>query len=176
MERKALKDLADNTNITIRLADKGGAIALQDCKAYRSEILRQLADTSTYKKIAFDPTSNIMDAPIIFATVDFIPHSAGNEAMRYILSTSDQCTGPPIEFLLECLEFTLNNNYFHSEVMRYILSTSDQCTGPPIEFLLECLEFTLNNNYFHSEICGRYSHAMVQPTIIIGHHDQHLEH
>lgn len=48
-EISALKELADNQNITNKLADKDGAIVIMDTHKYMGEIRRQLADTNVYQ-------------------------------------------------------------------------------------------------------------------------------
>uniref|UniRef100_A0A8C5R6Y8 Reverse transcriptase domain-containing protein n=1 Tax=Leptobrachium leishanense TaxID=445787 RepID=A0A8C5R6Y8_9ANUR len=53
-ENHALKDLANDPNIVIRPADKGG-IVVQNYQVYRLEILQQLSDVSTYRKLPGDP-------------------------------------------------------------------------------------------------------------------------
>ncbi|CAJ0931144.1 unnamed protein product [Ranitomeya imitator] len=45
-----------NTSITIKAADKGGAVVVMDSDKYKAEILRQLADTDVYCKLSGDPT------------------------------------------------------------------------------------------------------------------------
>lgn len=47
-EMAAMNNLASNKNITIKLADKGGAIVIMDTPSYIAEIRRQLSDTNVY--------------------------------------------------------------------------------------------------------------------------------
>ncbi|CAJ0937035.1 unnamed protein product, partial [Ranitomeya imitator] len=56
VERNTLKALADNTLITIKPADKGGAVVVMDSAKYRAEILRQLDDGAVYEKLPCNPT------------------------------------------------------------------------------------------------------------------------
>lgn len=58
---KLLKDLATDTSVVIKPADKGGGIVILDATTYRDEALRQLNDVSSYKKISFDPTRSILN-------------------------------------------------------------------------------------------------------------------
>ncbi|CAH2314420.1 Hypothetical predicted protein [Pelobates cultripes] len=60
-ERTSLQDLKEDNSITIRPADKGGAIVIQDYTDYRTEILGQLSDTKTYQPITYDPISTILE-------------------------------------------------------------------------------------------------------------------
>ncbi|CAH2293869.1 Hypothetical predicted protein, partial [Pelobates cultripes] len=54
-EKAALQDLRDDANIVIRPADKGGGVVIQSYQQYKCEIMRQLNDTSTYRKLTYDP-------------------------------------------------------------------------------------------------------------------------
>ncbi|CAJ0963058.1 unnamed protein product [Ranitomeya imitator] len=58
-KKQALNSLRNNKSITIKPADKGGAIVVQNTMDYISEIHRQLSDGTTYKQISSDPTSTI---------------------------------------------------------------------------------------------------------------------
>ncbi|KAJ1152570.1 hypothetical protein NDU88_005345 [Pleurodeles waltl] len=55
-EKKALQDLANNTSIVIKPADKGGALVIQTTDNYRNECLRLLGDARNYEKLQEDPT------------------------------------------------------------------------------------------------------------------------
>ena len=56
-EKTALKDLSNNNLITIKPADKGGAVVIQNTVDYITECNRQLQDKLFYKQIDKDPTS-----------------------------------------------------------------------------------------------------------------------
>ena len=56
-EKSALKDLTNNNLITIKPADKGGAVVIQNTTDYITECNRQLQDTHFYKPIDKDPTT-----------------------------------------------------------------------------------------------------------------------
>ncbi|CAH2248018.1 Hypothetical predicted protein [Pelobates cultripes] len=60
-ERASLKDLKEDISITIRPADKGGALVIQDYSDYTMEILEQLSDINTYQWITYNPTSAISE-------------------------------------------------------------------------------------------------------------------
>ena len=49
-----LKQLAENKDIHIMKADKGGAIVIQNTADYDREAMRQLTDTETYKSLTFE--------------------------------------------------------------------------------------------------------------------------
>ena len=55
-QRKALRSLAVDKSITIKPADKGGAILIMDTIDYILEADRQLSQESTYQKLDCDPT------------------------------------------------------------------------------------------------------------------------
>ncbi|CAJ0948237.1 unnamed protein product [Ranitomeya imitator] len=56
IERKTLNALAEKTLITIKPADKSGAVVVMDSSKYRAEILRQLDDGLLYEKLSCNPT------------------------------------------------------------------------------------------------------------------------
>ena len=55
-EQKALRELANNHNIVIKPADKGGAVVIQDREKYVAEGLRQLSDRKFYEEKDIDLT------------------------------------------------------------------------------------------------------------------------
>ena len=55
-EQKALRELAQNRNIVIKPADKGGAVVIQDREKYVAEGLRQLSDRNFYEEKNIDLT------------------------------------------------------------------------------------------------------------------------
>ncbi|CAJ0944716.1 unnamed protein product [Ranitomeya imitator] len=59
LEKQALTSLKDNNHIIIKPADEGGATVVMNKNQYVAEIKRQLADTTTYRKIQSDPVYNI---------------------------------------------------------------------------------------------------------------------
>ncbi|CAJ0966383.1 unnamed protein product [Ranitomeya imitator] len=59
LEKQALASLKDNSHIVIKPADKGGATVVMNKNQYIAEIKRQLADTTTYRKIQSDPVYSI---------------------------------------------------------------------------------------------------------------------
>ncbi|KAM4048903.1 uncharacterized protein ACNLHF_019489 [Anomaloglossus baeobatrachus] len=59
LEKSAITSLRNNKAITIKPADKGGAIVVQNTQDYIDEIKRQLNDTATYQKIPSDPVFKI---------------------------------------------------------------------------------------------------------------------
>ena len=54
--RKAPKELADQNDITITKADKGGAVVIIDIEDYTKEAEYQLSNKNAYKKLQYDPT------------------------------------------------------------------------------------------------------------------------
>lgn len=56
-----LREVSEDSSITIKAADKGGGIVILDTTVYRDEALRQLNDTSSNLKIQSDPTRSILN-------------------------------------------------------------------------------------------------------------------
>ena len=58
-ERKALNELMTNDSITIKSADKGGAIVIQDTEKYITECMRQLNNRTHYRRTGNDQTYTV---------------------------------------------------------------------------------------------------------------------
>ena len=58
-EHKALHNLSKNPDITIKMADKGSKIVVQDTSEYIQSGIDHLSDTSIYCKLNSDPTQQI---------------------------------------------------------------------------------------------------------------------
>lgn len=54
-QRQALKELRSMTDVVFKPADKGGNVVVWPCTMYEKEALRQLRDTSCYKRLTFNP-------------------------------------------------------------------------------------------------------------------------
>ncbi|KAK3727020.1 hypothetical protein RRG08_039914 [Elysia crispata] len=57
-EKEALRELRDNDKITIKPADKGGAVVVMDTTDYIGECTRQLDNTTYYRILTSDPTNS----------------------------------------------------------------------------------------------------------------------
>lgn len=57
-ELKAVETLRKRTDITIKPADKGGAIVVMNTADYIEEALRQLNDRTFYRRLDADPTKD----------------------------------------------------------------------------------------------------------------------
>lgn len=55
-ESQALKELGNNKNVTIRSADKGGAVVVLDSEIYKRLNLEMLGNKSIYTELSSDPT------------------------------------------------------------------------------------------------------------------------
>ncbi|XP_066441337.1 uncharacterized protein [Eleutherodactylus coqui] len=55
----AINSLSSDDSITIRPADKGGAIIIMDSQYYHQELSTQLSDTLVYEVLTSDPTSTV---------------------------------------------------------------------------------------------------------------------
>ena len=67
-EHLAMENLRNQEDIVITKANKGGAVVVQDVAEYVKEANRQLADTSFYKKLKENPTSE--NAAIVENAID----------------------------------------------------------------------------------------------------------
>ena len=72
-ERQAIKDLAKNKDITIKPADKGGAIVILNTTDYIKEAERQLSDKATYLTTDTDLTTKHQD--IVNDTLEDMVHN-----------------------------------------------------------------------------------------------------
>ena len=97
LERTALKDLAKNREITIKPADKGGAIVIMDTTDYITEANRQLNDTGTYTKLDKNPTDEFNQAVEIQLT-NMVQNGDITEKIKKILLLNKPRT-PQIYFL-----------------------------------------------------------------------------
>ncbi|XP_041417071.1 uncharacterized protein LOC121393224 [Xenopus laevis] len=61
VEKEAIKSLKQNKDIIIKTADKGGGIVVMNYSYYKQELLSQLADTTKYNRLSFDPTVNFQN-------------------------------------------------------------------------------------------------------------------
>lgn len=61
-EKEALVKLANDGEIIIKQADKGGSIVILDRKDYEFEVLRQLNDATAYVKLSGDPTKSFLNS------------------------------------------------------------------------------------------------------------------
>uniref|UniRef100_A0A8C5MBB2 Reverse transcriptase domain-containing protein n=1 Tax=Leptobrachium leishanense TaxID=445787 RepID=A0A8C5MBB2_9ANUR len=59
-ERRALQELSKNKKITIKPADKGGLVVVQNTEEYHAEVTRQLFDRTNYKVLKSNPTAQII--------------------------------------------------------------------------------------------------------------------
>ena len=54
--KEGIESLEDKKNVVIRPADKGGGVVVLDKEFYCTQLSNMLSDTSTYRKLASDPT------------------------------------------------------------------------------------------------------------------------
>ena len=67
-QRKALIHLSNDKSITIKPADKGGAIVIMDTEKYEMECLKTLSDPNFYEELQSDPNPEYRDT--IDGTID----------------------------------------------------------------------------------------------------------
>uniref|UniRef100_A0A8C5MMF6 Reverse transcriptase n=1 Tax=Leptobrachium leishanense TaxID=445787 RepID=A0A8C5MMF6_9ANUR len=60
-EWRALKELSENKKITIKQADKGGLVVVQNTDDYQAEVTRQLFDRANYRVLKSNPTAQIIN-------------------------------------------------------------------------------------------------------------------
>ena len=67
-QRKALIHLSNNKSITVKPADKGGAIVIMDTEKYEMECLKTLSDPNFYEELPSVPNPEYRDT--IDGTID----------------------------------------------------------------------------------------------------------
>ncbi|CAJ0954321.1 unnamed protein product [Ranitomeya imitator] len=164
LEKQALDSLKNNKSITIKPADKGGAIVVQNTTDYSAEILRQLSDTTTYKKIPsyLTPTIrshinailqiyqslNMIDSktatfltnsypviPVIY-TLPKIHKSLKNPPDRPIVASTDSILAPISIFLEKILTPLTKNRRSFILGTGHFFQTLKQFSTTPTECLL----------------------------------------
>ena len=92
-ENLAIKDLREDSNISIHPADKGRATVVMDKREYMSKMAAHLDDAATYEKLDADPTSVYRDriVGVLRPLRDYIPASI-------YLRLSPTTTNPPLLF------------------------------------------------------------------------------
>ena len=96
-ERQAIKDLAKNKDITIKPADKGGAIVILNTTDYIKEAERQLSDKATYPTTDTDLTTKHQD--IVNDTLEDMVHNGDITQKMANLLKSNVPRTPQIYFL-----------------------------------------------------------------------------
>ncbi|CAJ0966395.1 unnamed protein product [Ranitomeya imitator] len=154
LEKQALNSLCDNKNIIIKPADKGGAIVVMDKSFYVSEVRRQLADTTTYKKIQNDPThairqkiTRIVDKHLQLKTID-------NKTKTYLINNHPVT---PVLYILPQIHKNLQN-----PPGRPIVASTNSILNPLSIFLEKLLtpytrvtkSFILDTGDFLGKICN----------------------
>ncbi|CAJ0956848.1 unnamed protein product [Ranitomeya imitator] len=131
LEKQALNSLCDNKSIIIKPADKGGAIVVMDKSFYVSEVRRQLADTTMYKKIQNDPThairqkiTRIVDKHLQLKTID-------NKTKPYLINHHPVT---PVLYILPKIHKNLQN-----PPGRPIVASTDSILNPLPIFLEKLL-------------------------------------
>lgn len=72
-QKIALKELQSNNSIIIKPFDKGGGICVMDTEQYINKIFLHLNDSSTYKKLKYDPTQAIRND--VMSTLEYLHHT-----------------------------------------------------------------------------------------------------
>lgn len=62
LQRRALRELASDTSIVIKSADKGSGIVVEDREGYVRDGLAHLSDTRIYERVDSDPTGALAQA------------------------------------------------------------------------------------------------------------------
>ena len=104
-KRRALRNLSKDKSITIKPADKGGALVIQDTKDYVKEAHRQLDDIKTYRKLDKDPTESFANV-VNNQLEDMTNRSEITPKIRDILKIKEPKT-PQIYFLPKIHKNTL---------------------------------------------------------------------
>ncbi|CAJ0964548.1 unnamed protein product [Ranitomeya imitator] len=174
VEKQALSSLQNNKNITIKPADKGGAIVVMNHTDYNKEVIRQLSDSNTYGIIQRDPVTNIT-TKIKSLLNDYLdrhtrltrkllpfsstPTPSHRFSIFYPKSTNTghflriiQHLGTvPTESILVTLDVnSLYTSITHDkgiEATKFLLESSDMSVDS-IQFCLDLLDIVLRENYF----------------------------
>lgn len=106
-EKKALRELMDDDkDITIKPADKGGAIVIQDTENYMKDILAQLSNSVYYKKLQTDPTLAFQEN-----IVSYLEYALSKEWITKLEFDFLCCKNPiiPVFYTLPKIHKDLNN-------------------------------------------------------------------
>lgn len=83
-ERNAIQELAKDTEIVIKPADKGGAIVILNNTDYLTEAYRQLNDETFYRKLKTDPTVDFKKIIVELTTQALEQHWITKEEFNYL--------------------------------------------------------------------------------------------
>ncbi|KAJ1155930.1 hypothetical protein NDU88_008655 [Pleurodeles waltl] len=129
LERAAIHSLSHISDITLKPADKGGAIVVMDTTYYRQECLRLLSDESYYQHILTDPSSTAYDSrDDNRSKVSRVDHPTRTRTPRtpyfYWLPKIHKGIPPPGRPIADqTADYTLDCAFFHGGVLsRHILS------------------------------------------------------
>ena len=86
-EREAILSLSNNRHIIVKPADKGSGTVIMNTKDYIFEANRQLADTSFYAALDYDPTESFTLEINTFITKMFKDAEIGKRCFQYLLNT-----------------------------------------------------------------------------------------
>ena len=86
-KREAILSLSNNRHIIIKPADKGLGTVIMNTKDYIFEANRQLADTSFYAALDYDPTESFTLEINTFITKMFKDAEIGKRCFQYLLNT-----------------------------------------------------------------------------------------
>ncbi len=107
-ERQALNELANNSEIIIKPADKGGLIFVMDTKMYITEVRRQLSNDTQYRPFLYDPTSRhnekiqdvvnrlVIKGSITQKVADYLVFTKPRTPSLYILPKMQKPSRPPL--------------------------------------------------------------------------------
>lgn len=101
----ALDEVANNSLINIKPADKGGGIVIMDTSQYRAKALRQLAEELVYRKLDGDPRF-VFESEIVKVTDEAFENDIIDARLRQYLILKNPVT--PILYLLPKIHKSLS--------------------------------------------------------------------
>ncbi|XP_053575664.1 nuclear pore complex protein Nup205 [Bombina bombina] len=147
-EERALKSLANDSNLVIRQADKGGGIVLQDYKDYVNEAYNILLNVEYYRKLDADPTAvflgKLLDvledgSGLVTIPVSLLLQNVSQKLMAGFVECLDSEEAEEFDGFRENPEAEMNQAHIHHKTKIHILNlliTSLEMKSPNLALYL----------------------------------------